>query len=328
MAARILTRGDVSALLTLNDCIAAVEDAFGRHATGAALPPAVLGVHADAGSFHIKAAGTRGPRSYFAAKINGNFPDNALRHRLPTIQGVIVLADLVTGSPLAILDSVEITTLRTGAATAVAARRLAPDGRCVVTIAGCGVQGRIQLRSIAAVRPIAHVFAYDRDAEASRRFAHDMRAVLDVGIRPITDLPAAARASDIVVTCTTSTRPLLVRGDIRPGAFVAGVGADNPDKQELAPDLLASARVVADVLEQSATIGDLRHAIAAGAMTRADVYGELGQIVAGQKPGRADPETIFVFDSTGMALQDVVCAALAYERAVARNSGIEIAINA
>src|SRR4029079_3492488 len=112
-------------------------------------------------------------RPYFAAKINGNFPDNAVRHGLPTIQGVIVLTDLITGTPLAILDSVEITTLRTGAATAVACRHLARDGECVVTIAGCGVQGRIQLRSIAAVRPIAKVFAYDRDPEAANRFAHD-----------------------------------------------------------------------------------------------------------------------------------------------------------
>ena len=110
MSTLVLTRADVAGLLTLPDCISAVEEAFRQHALGTALPPAVLGIHAEHGAFHIKAAGVRSPTPYFAAKINGNFSENYARHRLPTIQGVIVLADLTNGRPLAVMDSTEIST--------------------------------------------------------------------------------------------------------------------------------------------------------------------------------------------------------------------------
>ena len=118
MAALILTRADVAALLDLPDCINAVEEAFRQHALGSAVPPAVLSIHADHGAFHIKAAGVHTPAPYFAAKVNGNFSGNRERFGLPTIQGVIVLADLNNGTPLAIMDAIEITMMRTGAATA------------------------------------------------------------------------------------------------------------------------------------------------------------------------------------------------------------------
>src|SRR5205823_2088646 len=128
------------------------------------------------------------------------------------------------------------------------------------------------------------------------------------------DLSPALARSDIVVTCTTSRRPIVHRQHIKGGTFVAAVGADNAEKQEMDAAFLASAKVVADVLDQSATIGDLHHAIAAGTMRRDEVYAELGQIVAGRKPARQSDDDVFVFDSTGMALQDVFTAALVYER--------------
>src|SRR5947208_1323823 len=155
---RVLTRGDVLELLTLRDCIVAVEDAFRLHAEGRTLGPGVLAVPAEGGGFHVKAAGLVGERSYFAAKTNANFPDNARRYGLPTIQGTVVLADARTGELLAVMDSGSVTALRTGAATAVAAKFLArPDARSA-TIVGCGVQGEIQLGAIAAVLPLQHAW--------------------------------------------------------------------------------------------------------------------------------------------------------------------------
>ncbi len=136
----------------------------------------------------------------------------------------------------------------------------------------------------------------------------------------VSDAAAAVRTSDIVVTCTSSREPILEVGDVAPGAFVAAVGADNPEKQEIAPTLLAVSRVVVDVLDQAATMGDLHHAIAAGVMTR-DGVTELGQIVAGGAAGRRSPDEVIVFDSTGMALQDVAAAAAVYERARAKGRG-------
>src|SRR2546422_6683428 len=151
---RILTRGDVLELWPLRDCIVAGEAASRLHAEGRTLGPGVLAVPAEGGGFHVKAAGLVGERSYFAAKTNANFPDNARRYGLPTIQGTVVLADARTGELLAVMDSGSVTALRTGAATAVAAKFLArPDARAAPLL-GCGVQGEIQLGAIAAVLPL------------------------------------------------------------------------------------------------------------------------------------------------------------------------------
>ncbi len=322
----VLTRSEVSGLLTLSDSIAAVEDAFRQHALGTALPPAVLGVHAERGAFHIKAAGVMSPAPYFAAKVNGNFPGNRAHFGLPTIQGVIMLADLTHGTPLAIMDSIEITIQRTGAATAVAAKYLTDDRPMSVGIVGCGLQGRIQLRSLAAVRRLTDVRAYDIDQDAARRFATEMTAALGVPVTVTADARAAVMGRDLVSTCTTSQTPILRNGDVSPGTFVAAVGADNPEKHEIEAALLASATVIADVLEQSATIGDLHHALASGAMQRSDVRAELGDILIGRKRLRCSSGEIVVFDSTGMALQDVAVAAVVYQRAVARGIGLSVAI--
>ena len=328
MSTLILTRADVASLLDLRDCIEAVEEAFRQHALGTAVAPAVLGVHTEEGGFHIKAAGMHQPLPLFAAKVNGNFTGNPERYGLPTIQGVIVLADLTNGTPLAVLDSIEITIQRTAAATAVAAKYLASQDAHVVTIVGCGVQGRAQLRSVACVRSLSEVHAYDVDPEAVRRFVAEMSPAIDAPVRAAPNLRGAMRGSDIVITCTTAREPIVHQGDLKPGAFLAAVGADNPGKQEIDPTLLASATVVADVLDQSLSMGDVHHAVSAGLLTRADVYGELGEIVCGRKPGRRAADEIIVFDSTGMALQDVAASALVYQRALDRGVGHRVALGA
>ena len=325
MGLLLITRGEVASLLGLPECIAAVEDAFRSHAEGRSLAPGVLETLTADGGFHIKSAGLRTTgRAYFAAKVNGNFPRNAERFGLPTIQGVIVLCDADEGRPLAVLDSIEITALRTAAATGVAARHLArPDSR-VATVAGCGTQGRVQLRALAAVLPLERVFVFDSDEARAADFAREMARELSAEVETVRDLPTASGASDAVVTCTPSRQPLLARGDVRPGAFVAAVGADNPTKQEIDPSLMRSSKIVVDLLDQCALIGDLRHALAAGAVTRADVHAELGEIVAGRKPGRTSPDEIIIFDSTGTALQDTAAAALVYERALRSGAGLRI----
>jgi alanine dehydrogenase len=336
MPTLILTRTDVAQLLELADCLVAVEQAFREYALGTAIPPRVLGVHVDEGAFHIKAGGVRSPTPYFATKVNANFTHNRERFGLPTIQGVIVLADLRDGRPLAIMDSSVITELRTGAATGLAASWLTPARPMVVTLIGCGQQGRIQLRSVALVRRITEVFACDVDIDAAERLAADMGggAVIDAPIHIVrnrSDRHRALAASDIVITCTTSRQPVLFKGEIGPAAFVAAVGADNPEKQEIDPELLTSAIVVADVLDQSVSIGDVRHAIAAGLMRREDVWAELGDVVIGRKrlagDGDGDRDRSVIFDSTGMALQDVTVAALVYERAKQTGVGVRLPLS-
>ncbi len=317
--ALLLSRADVAALLDLDTCVAAVEQAFRLHAEGRVVGPGVLGVHAGAGGFHVKAAGAG---AHFAAKTNANFSGNPARFGLPAIQGVIALFDLERGTLLALMDSIEITILRTGAATAVAARRLAREDSAVATICGCGNQGRVQLRALARVLPLRRAHAFDLDPARARAFARELAPELDIEIAPADDLAGAVRASDVCVTCTPARRPFLRRADVVPGTFVAAVGADSEDKQELEPALVASSTLVVDVLAQCAAIGELHHALAAGVMTPAGVHAELADVVAGRKPGRAARDEVIVFDSTGTALQDVAAAAAVYDRARAAGRGV------
>lgn len=324
---RILTRRDVQSLLDLARCIDAIENAFRLHAAGASVGPGVLGTHVPEGGFHVKAAGLIGPRSYYAAKVNANFPNNPHARRLPTIQGVITLFDMATGTPLAIMDSIEITSLRTAAASAAAAKFLSRAEASVLTIIGCGAQARSQARAMLAVRSITHIRAYDAVDDRATAFARELEPETGVPITAVTDYRRAVADSDIVVTCTPARSPLLWRGELPPGAFLAAVGADNPDKQELDPTLLAESVVVVDDLEQCAAIGELHHALDSGAMTRDDVRADLAAIVSGARLGRESPTDRVIFDSTGTALQDVAAAALVYERACARGVGLDLLLS-
>jgi len=173
-------------------------------------------------------------------------------------------------------------------------------------------------------QPKVHTaFAYDRDGGQALRFSQDLTAELKIPVKPVSDLTAAVRRSDICVTCTTSRKPLLCFDDVSPGTFAA-VGADNPQKQELHPSLMARGKIVCDILEQCAVMGDLHHALDAGVVTLASVYAELGEVVAGNKPGRESKEEITIFDSTGTALQDVAAAAFLYEKAQRDGCGVRL----
>lgn len=320
----VLKRKEIASLLTLDDYLKAVEDAFRMHAEGRTLAPGLLHVDSHEGEFHIKAGGLDLEKTYFGLKVNGSFFKNKERYGLPAIQGAVILFDGDTGSPLAILDSIEITIQRTGAAAAVAARYLAREDSRVATICGCGNQGRIQLKALMRVRSIQRAFAYDADPTIAEKYAEDMTRELGVPVVAARDLGAAASQSDVVITCTPSKKPYLMKDYIKPGAFVAAVGADSPDKQELESALLVGNKVVVDILEQCALVGELHHALDAGLMTRRDVYSELGPLVAGKVPGRTSREEITIFDATGTALQDVAAAVEVYKKALAAGIGFKV----
>ena len=312
----LFTRKEVAALLDLDECIQGVEEAFRLLGEGRIEPARSLGFAGTGGGFHIKAGWIpRGSRTCFAAKLNGNFPGNPRRFGLPAIQGAVLLCDAGNGYPLAIFDSIEITIRRTGAATAVAAKFLAREDARVAAIFGCGNQGVIQLASLSRVRRIERAWAFDLDPEAAADFARRMSEQLGIPVLVAADPSEAARSSDIVVTCTPSRQAFLAAADLRPGTFVAAVGADSPDKQELDPGIFAAARVVVDSLEQCAAFGELHHALDAGVISKSAVHAELSDLAAGRKSGRSTREEITLFDSTGTALQDAVAAALIYEKA-------------
>jgi ornithine cyclodeaminase/alanine dehydrogenase len=273
----LLNRAEVASLLTLDDYICVVEQAFRRHAEGGSFTPALAHVDAEGGEFHIKAGGVRGDPPYFGLKVNGGFFQNRARYDLPNIQGLIVLSRADNGVPLAVMDSIEITIQRTGAATAVAARRLArPDSR-VATVCGCGNQARIQLRALTRVLPLERVYAWSPvgDRQEAQVYAARMAAELGIEVEPVENVAQAIEKSDVCITCTPSRLPFLKRAWIHPGMSVDSVHA------------------------------------------------EIGEVLTGSRPGRTSDDELFLYDSTGTALQDVAAAAAVYERAREHGCGSE-----
>jgi alanine dehydrogenase len=322
----VLSRSDIARLMAYEDYVVAVEAAFVSAAKGEAVAPPAAALHVPNGSFHAKGAALLGEGAVTAIKVNGNFPGNPVTNGLPTVQGVIYLADAGNGRPLAVMDSIEVTINRTAAATTLAARHLArPDSR-IATICGAGVQGRIQLIAIAAAARLERVNIWDAEADAAERLAREMSSALKLDIRATADL-SVTRESDIIVTCTSARRAFLTSDLVRSGTFIAAVGADNSDKQEIDPALYAASLAVVDSLEQAAEIGDLHHALMASTVTTDHVHATLGEILAGAKPGRRDPAAITLFDSTGMGLQDVAAAAAIYRRALASGAGARLSLN-
>ena len=310
----LLSRNAIAKLATTRDYLAAMQTAFGDLAEGRFDVPAVGHVAGVGGMFHIKSAQRAGSPALAAIKVNGNFPTNRVQHNLPTIQGFVALLDAERGCVLALMDSIEITARRTAAATALAAKYLAKPGSRSLAMIGCGVQALYHIEALRDVAPIETVAFCDPHDAAADAFGTHVQE-LGMTARRVADAKSAARGADIVTTVTTSTRPLLILADIAPGTFVAGVGADNPAKHELGADLMKASRVIVDSVAQASTMGDLHHAIAAGVMKASDVRGELADLVAGKVSGRSSGDERWIFDSTGLSIQDLAAAAMIYERA-------------
>jgi ornithine cyclodeaminase/alanine dehydrogenase len=210
----LLSRSDVARVLAFDDYVQGVEEAFRLHAQGRSLSPQLMHVDVQDGEFHVKGGGLFLERSFLALKANGSFFRNPVTHRLPAIQGAILLFDAATGVPLALLESGEITAQRTGAATAVAARWLARPCSRVATICGCGRQGHVQLRALRHVLPIDCVHAWDADPAAADTLATAARSA-GLSAHVASDLASAVGASDVVVTCTPSRHPFVRRAHAR-----------------------------------------------------------------------------------------------------------------
>jgi alanine dehydrogenase len=204
-------------------------------------------------------------------------------------------------------------------------RLLTPDA-CIEAVEdafrrlGAG-KGEAQLRALLRVRRPRRVLAYDQDGRKAAAFAEAMAKALGIATSPARDLAEAVGESRIIITCTTARRFFITREMVQPGTFIAAVGADHEEKQEIEPLLLSESKLVTDVTDQACKIGDLHHALVAGVMTRDAVHAELGEVVAGRKAGRVRDDEIIVFDSTGTGLQDVAAAIAVYKKALHDGSG-------
>ncbi|HET6222622.1 MAG TPA: hypothetical protein VFE11_10665, partial [Dongiaceae bacterium] len=199
----LLSRSDVARLMDYAGYVDAVEAAFRAAFNGQAVAPPAAAIHLPDGSFHAKGAALLGPSSAIAIKLNGNYPNNRAANGLPTVQGIIYLADAANGRPLAVMDSIEITINRTGAATTLAARHLARPDSKIATICGAGVQGRIQARAIAAALKLDRLHIWDVRPEAAAALARELGCELQIDVHA-SDSVATTRESDVIVTCTSS----------------------------------------------------------------------------------------------------------------------------
>ena len=306
-----------------------MERAFAEYSTGQAELPAIiqLDVPENRGSIHVKAGHLRGG-PYYAVKIVSGFLNNP-QLGLAANDGMVVVFDAKTGAPAAfLLDNGFVTDLRTGAAGAVAAKFLARTNTPVIGLIGTGGQARYQAKMLALVRSFGEVRIWGRDPDKAQACADDLgksREIPACNFAVTESIKEAVEGTDIVITATASSEPLLQAEWLKPGVTVIAVGSDAPDKQELDVSVLARAdKIVADSLPQCLRLGEIHHALERGAITRERVYAELGEITAGLKPGRISDDEIIVCDLTGVGVQDVAAASLVLERAKAAGVGEKI----
>ena len=321
----ILTEADLRTLVPLDlaavDC---VENAFRALATKpVAMPPILrLDIPEHRGEVDVKTAYVPGI-DHFAIKISPGFFGNPALG-LPSTNGMMVVLSTRTGLVQALLlDNGYLTDVRTAAAGAVAARHLSRADSATVAVLGSGMQAELQVAAIALVRPVRAVRVWARDpAKAAALCTRLVARGLAASAFP--DVAAATSGADVVVTTTPAERPLLCHAD--PGQHITAMGSDAEHKNEIAPALLARVSYVADRLSQTRVLGELHHAIAAGVIPADSIFPELGQVIAGQRPGRLTRDEITLADLTGTGIQDTAIAALAVSRALAAGAGQKFAV--
>ena len=310
---RILRRDDVEAALPMGVCIDAVEAAFVAYSAGDAELPAVI--HLDVpearGEIHVKAGHLHGAPAY-AVKIASGFS----AAEPPSIDGLVLVFDAATGTPLAfLLDGGFVTDQRTGAAGGAAARCLSPANVTSVAVIGTGIQSRKQVEALRVARPgFSDIRVWGRSAERAALAAADVGGVV------ATSVEEAVRGADVIITCTASREPLVAAEWVAPGAHITAVGSDGAGKQELDPELLRRADLlVTDSTDQCARLGELQHA-----PDQVERAVELGRVIAGLASGRTDPGQLTVCDLTGVGVQDVAAAAAVLANAGERGDLLEL----
>jgi alanine dehydrogenase len=315
----LLSGHDLRRLLNPMVVIEALREAYAALADNPGDQGRSVGFMIDGGSIHVKSGLLPGSHLAFASKVNVNIPDNWKLRQLPTIQGMVVVSDAKDGRPLAIMESITLTGVRTAATAALAAGYGARKDSKRAAIIGCGAQAKYQLEAFKAVFPLETVRVFDVDTARAEAFAR-ANSTANCSAAPVPSMRDAVRDIDICITCTTSKSPILTDDLDMRGCFVAAIGADNPEKQEIAPDLMRRARILVDDIEDCASGGDLNHALRARAMSKDQVHAELSDLAAGRKPGRLTDDELVIFDSSGSGVQDVAAAWVAYREG--RRTGV------
>lgn len=316
MKTLILTSQDVKKVIKMDQVIESVEECFREQGMGRTIMPPKIYISLPQYEGDFRAMPSYAVNAAGVKWVNVHLNNRA--KNLPTVMAVYIYSDPATGFPIAIMDGTLITSYRTGAAAAIASKYLARRESSTLGLAGCGVQAYTQLMAISKVFQLEEVKIYDISTRAIDEFAERNRNfnISKASLK-------SAVASDIVSTTTPVRAPIVRRAWIRKGTHINAIGADAPGKEELDPNILLDARVVVDDYEQALHSGEINVPVSKKIFTRKNIYASLGEIIAGLKKGREGKE-ITVFDSTGLAIQDVVTAKAVYEAARKEKIGFEI----
>jgi alanine dehydrogenase len=319
----VLTGSEVMQVLDMDLALAAVEDAFRAYGEGRVNMPPKAYLTLAHGDFRAMYGEIFLPNDHICGlKWVNVHPGNPAKALL-TVMAKILLNDPDTGLEFADLDGTHITDYRTGASGGLAARYLARQDATRLGVVGAGAQARTQVAAVLKVRPIQEIVVFNRHREHSEAIAAEMAATFGVKVRATTEAAEAVTGQDILVTTTPSRTPVVQRDWVSPGTHINAIGADAAGKQELAPAILTAAKVVVDDWAQASHSGEINVPLARGELTPDQIYGSLGEIVAGKRPGRENPEEITVFDSTGLIIQDLALGLAVYRRARKQGLGEE-----
>lgn len=319
----LLNRKAIAGLVSMKEAVPAVEGVFRQQGLGKTQMPSKIYLHLDkySGDFRAMPA--------YVEKLNKcvlkwvNVHPNNRKIGLPTVMAVIILSDPKNGFPLCIMDGTLVTNLRTGAAGAVAAKYLARKDSKTVGMVGCGEQAQTQLEGLRLIFNTKEIKLWSKDASRSRNFINTARAGKEK-ISICKTVEDCVRGSDIVVTTTPSRKPIVEYSWLKQGCHINAIGADSKGKEELEPLILKKVKVVVDSFAQASHSGEINVPFSKGLIARSDVYAELGNIICGKKKGRVNESEITVFDSTGLAIQDLAVANLVYNFALKKKNGTEI----
>lgn len=314
----LLTERDIARLIDMRIALRVIAAALAAQARGqTVMPPKVYVPLPHQSDFRAMPAYVRRPAACGIKWVNVH-PHNRSRG-LPTVMGTIIINDPATGFPTAIMDGVFITRLRTGASAGVAARLLARPAARVVGLVGCGAQAFAQLLALQESFALRDIRVWGYRAEEARQFCARHRRRIRARLTPVATVQRCVEDADLIVTITSSRKPLVQRAWVKAGAHINAIGADAPGKQELDPALLRAAKVVVDDREQAIHGGEINVAVAKGQFRPRQIHATLGEIMIGHAKGRTRPADITIFDSTGIAIHDIALGAEALR--LARRKG-------
>lgn len=331
MKIRVLSRDNLAEALDLSSVIEGVEAVYQAKAQGKAVAwPLVEYKFENGGIMDIRSGGVFGDVGIHGAKLLNNFPKNA-EENLPVFTGILMAFDSRTGLPIGVMDASYITSLRTGAAAAIGAATLAKAdsetlllvgaGRQAIYLLGATLLKMPRLRHVIVADPIDYENAVHFTETIEHRLKEELGIETDAVFEATNDLKAATGKSDVILTITRSTAPLIMREWVKPGTHLSCIGADMVGKEEIDPEIFRTARAFADDAAQCCTVGEMEIPAKMGIVSKDSICGEIGQVLNGQIPGRTSEEDITIFDATGLAALDLVTAKVAVKLAEEKNMG-------